>query len=54
MPIDVMKTRMQANPEQYRQGVTSVALQIIKEDGLLALLGGLGPTVVGYGIEAES
>jgi len=27
------------------------ALSIIKEDGPTALLGGLGPTVVGYGIE---
>jgi solute carrier family 25 phosphate transporter 3 len=50
-PIDVVKTRMQADPERYRQGVTSAALQIIKEDGPSALLGGLGPTVVGYGIE---
>lgn len=50
-PIDVVKTRMQAEPERYRQGVTSAALQILKEDGPSTLLGGLGPTVVGYGIE---
>jgi solute carrier family 25 phosphate transporter 3 len=50
-PIDVVKTRMQAEPERYREGVTSAALQILKEDGPSTLLGGLGPTVVGYGIE---
>mmetsp|Transcript_23602 Transcript_23602/g.33867 ORF Transcript_23602/g.33867 Transcript_23602/m.33867 type:complete len:341 (+) Transcript_23602:56-1078(+) len=50
-PIDVIKTRMQADPKRYRQGVTSAALQILKEDGPSTLLGGLGPTVVGYGIE---
>jgi solute carrier family 25 phosphate transporter 3 len=31
--------------------MTSTAVAIVKEDGPQALLGGLGPTVVGYGIE---
>src|SRR3569832_666043 len=31
--------------------MTSAAVAIVKEDGPQALLGGLGPTVIGYGIE---
>jgi len=50
-PIDVVKTRIQANPEKYDKGMRAAAIDIIKEDGPQALLGGLGPTVVGYGIE---
>jgi len=45
-----VKTRIQANPQKYH-GMTSAAVAIVKEDGPQALLGGLGPTVVGYGIE---
>ena len=50
-PIDVVKTKMQANPEVYDKGMASATMSIIKTDGPSALLGGLGPTVVGYGIE---
>lgn len=50
-PIDVVKTRMQAQPEVYDKGMTRATLSILKTDGPHALLGGLGPTVVGYGIE---
>jgi len=50
-PIDVVKTKMQAQPEVYNQGMTAATLAILKSDGPSALLGGLGPTVVGYGIE---
>ena len=50
-PVDVVKTKMQADPKKYNKGVVSSALQIMKEDGPHVLLGGLGPTVVGYGIE---
>ena len=49
-PIDVVKTRMQANPTKYRNLIPSTAL-IIKEEGASALVAGLGPTLVGYGIE---
>ena len=49
-PIDVVKTRMQANPTKYRNLLPSTAL-IIKEEGASALVAGLGPTLVGYGIE---
>mmetsp|Transcript_9042 Transcript_9042/g.17053 ORF Transcript_9042/g.17053 Transcript_9042/m.17053 type:complete len:338 (-) Transcript_9042:252-1265(-) len=50
-PIDVVKTKMQAQPEVYDKGMTAATLSILKTDGPSALLGGLGPTVVGYGIE---
>jgi Mitochondrial carrier protein len=45
------QTRIQADPEKYAGGMRQAAAQIIKTDGAQALLGGLGPTVVGYGIE---
>ena len=50
-PLDVVKTKMQASPDVYDKGVYSSALSICKTDGPQALLGGLGPTVVGYGVE---
>lgn len=50
-PIDVVKTKMQAQPEVYNEGMASATVSIMKTDGPSALLGGLGPTVVGYGIE---
>lgn len=50
-PIDVVKTRIQSNPKKYDQGIRNAAVAIINEDGPNALLGGLGPTVVGYGVE---
>jgi hypothetical protein len=50
-PIDVIKTKIQANPQKFNKGMKEATLTILKEDGPDALLGGLGPTVVGYGIE---
>lgn len=50
-PMDVVKTRMQASPDVYNNGLVDATVSIIKENGPSALLGGLGPTVVGYGIE---
>lgn len=50
-PIDVVKTKMQAQPEIYNKGMAAATMSILKTDGPSALLGGLGPTVVGYGIE---
>ena len=52
-PIDVTKTRIQADPSKFNKGMISAAMTILKEDGAHVLLGGLGPTVVGYGIEGE-
>lgn len=50
-PIDVVKTKMQADPKQYEGGLLASGLKVVKDEGPGALLGGLGPTVVGYGIE---
>lgn len=50
-PIDVVKTRIQSEPEVFNQGLVSATKAIVSEDGIGSLLGGLGPTVVGYGIE---
>eukprot|EP00527_Entomoneis_sp_CCMP2396_P009280 CAMPEP_0198138346 /NCGR_PEP_ID=MMETSP1443-20131203/1744_1 /TAXON_ID=186043 /ORGANISM="Entomoneis sp., Strain CCMP2396" /LENGTH=336 /DNA_ID=CAMNT_0043800075 /DNA_START=185 /DNA_END=1195 /DNA_ORIENTATION=- len=50
-PIDVVKTKIQSNPRKYNKGMASTAVELVKEDGASVLLGGLGPTVVGYGIE---
>ena len=49
-PIDVVKTRMQSNPDKYRS-VLPAAASILREEGASALVAGLGPTLVGYGIE---
>jgi solute carrier family 25 phosphate transporter 3 len=50
-PVDVIKTRQQAAPDQYTGGLVNVARTISKEDGPTALLGGLLPTIIGYGAE---
>ena len=50
-PIDVVKTKIQSEPEKYKHGMRQAALDIIKTEGPGALLAGLGPTVVGYGVE---
>jgi len=47
----VVKTKIQNNPQKYNKGMLTAAKDILKEDGPDALLGGLGPTIVGYGIE---
>lgn len=53
-PIDVVKTRIQASPSQYSSGVREAAFQIIQQDGVSTLLAGLGPTVLGYGLEGAA
>lgn len=50
-PIDVVKTKMQTEPTKYNQGILKAAASIIKTEGVLFLLAGLGPTIIGYGIE---
>jgi len=54
-PIDVVKTKLQANPKKYEgKGLIGATVQICgdkEEGGPSALLKGLGPTVLGYGIE---
>eukprot|EP00746_Dinoflagellata_sp_MGD_P092003 gnl/MRDRNA2_/MRDRNA2_36430_c0_seq1.p1 gnl/MRDRNA2_/MRDRNA2_36430_c0~~gnl/MRDRNA2_/MRDRNA2_36430_c0_seq1.p1 ORF type:complete len:449 (+),score=83.14 gnl/MRDRNA2_/MRDRNA2_36430_c0_seq1:75-1421(+) len=50
-PIDVVKTRMQTNPELYNGSVQVALTRISKDEGPLFLLQGLTPTAVGYGLE---
>jgi solute carrier family 25 phosphate transporter 3 len=42
---------MQSDPAKYSRGVLHAAGDIIKTEGVGFLLKGLGPTVVGYGLE---
>ena len=50
-PLDVVKTRMQTNPELYNGDVLYALREIIDEEGLDFLLQGLVPTCLGYGLE---
>ena len=51
VPIDVVKTKIQIEPELEGLSLLEATKQIIQEEGPGELLVGLGPTVVGYGIE---
>jgi len=53
-PIDVIKTKMQADPKEFDKGILDAASKIVKQDGPRVLLGGLGPTVIGYGVEGAA
>jgi solute carrier family 25 (mitochondrial phosphate transporter), member 3 len=53
-PIDVVKTRQQAEPTKYSGGVVDAMRIIFQEEGTSALFKGLGPTIVGYGIEGAA
>jgi solute carrier family 25 (mitochondrial phosphate transporter), member 3 len=53
-PIDVIKTRQQVDPKKYGGSVAEVTRIIVQEEGTSALLKGLGPTIVGYGIEGAA
>jgi len=52
-PIDVVKTKIQADPEKFEgEGLVGATLRICRDEGGPgALLTGLGPTVLGYGVE---
>jgi len=54
-PVDVVKTRIQSDPQKYADldilGATSV---ILDEDGYGVFLKGVGPTLVGYGLEGAA
>ena len=43
--VDVVKTRMQTDPERYTKGVIHAAREIVTEDGVGYLLAGLGTDV---------
>lgn len=50
-PIDVIKTKMQADTSLQGQNLQSATMKVIQDEGIGVLLSGIGPTVVGYGIE---
>lgn len=50
-PVDVVKTRMQLEPQKYNKGMVSGFRTVIAEEGTGALATGLGPTVMGYFIQ---
>ena len=50
-PVDVVKTRIQLQPEKYNKGMIGGFRQVIAEEGVGALATGLGPTAVGYFIQ---
>ncbi|EIW81046.1 mitochondrial carrier [Coniophora puteana RWD-64-598 SS2] len=47
-PIDVVKTRIQIDPEFKGQSMLAGTRQVISKEGPKALLTGFGPTAVGY------
>ena len=50
-PIDVVKTKIQIEPELEGLSLREATQKIVEEEGPGELLIGLGPTVIGYGIE---
>ena len=46
--IDVVKTRIQVDPEMARMSLLSGGRRIVAQEGPTALLTGFGPTAVGY------
>lgn len=47
-PVDVVKTRIQLEPEKYNRGMVEAFKQVIRTEGAPALLTGFGPTAAGY------
>ncbi|KAK7413622.1 mitochondrial phosphate carrier protein [Neonectria punicea] len=47
-PVDVIKTRIQLDPQTYNKGMIPAFRQVIQNEGAGALLTGAGPTFAGY------
>eukprot|EP00756_Hemistasia_phaeocysticola_P020514 Hpha_TRINITY_DN15721_c3_g6::TRINITY_DN15721_c3_g6_i1::g.39485::m.39485/K15109/SLC25A20_29, CACT, CACL, CRC1; solute carrier family 25 (mitochondrial carnitine/acylcarnitine transporter), member 20/29 len=45
VPPDVIKSRIQSNPELYPGGIPQVAKEVLQKDGLLGLYKGIGPAL---------
>ncbi|KDN51442.1 mitochondrial carrier [Tilletiaria anomala UBC 951] len=50
-PVDVVKTRIQLEPEVYNKGMITAFRQVVAKEGSGALLTGFGPTAMGYFIQ---
>jgi len=50
-PVDVVKTRIQLEPQKYNQGLVGGFRQVISEEGVLALSTGLTATGIGYFVQ---
>jgi len=50
-PVDVVKTRIQLQPEVYNTGMLGGFRKVIAEEGIGALATGFGPTFVGYFVQ---
>jgi len=50
-PVDVVKTRIQLEPQKYNKGMVGGFRQVIGEEGVMALSTGLGATAIGYFIQ---
>ncbi|KAG8856470.1 Cu/Pi carrier [Tulasnella sp. 330] len=50
-PVDVVKTRIQLEPEVYNRGLVTAFRTITATEGAGALLTGLGPTAIGYSMQ---
>jgi len=50
-PIDVVKTRIQLEPQKYNKGMIGGFRQVISEEGVMALSTGLAATGIGYFIQ---
>lgn len=50
-PVDVVKTRIQLQPDVYNRGMIGGFRQVIAAEGVAGLATGLGPTAVGYFVQ---
>jgi len=50
-PIDVVKTRMQLDPQKYNKGMISAFRSVVQAEGVGVLSTGLGATAAGYFVQ---
>lgn len=50
-PIDVVKTRMQLDPQKYNKGMIDAFRQVVSAEGTGVLATGLGATAAGYFVQ---
>merc|ERR1712127_397821 len=50
-PVDVVKTRIQLEPQKYKSGLIGGFRQVVAEEGVAALSTGLAATGVGYFVQ---